>query len=323
MRRSTRPTRGWLPQTPRTQCARSHPCRAPMAGRPNGCGCKRGWLTRSSATTAGTAHGGSSLSSALRLAEPEQLRLPFVIERGWIGPDLRRDHELADTHRRLLAPAPCHHQRPAPPGAPDRSPILPAKPLSGREREVPRLLSGLLGTAEIASEMYISINTVKTHLPHIYRKPATTHRGEAVRRARQLEADLMSRCSRPRAAWHPATGRDLEHGSRTPSPCRSPRALSHRRGRPDSGHVRTCQGEMTCLARRRPRAAGGRAVLDGAAGRVHDPGGALQTAPILLAVVTAFLVMEAVKYRVAQRQQARAAATKPPAAATAGRQARE
>ena len=35
--------------------------------------------------------------------------------------------------------------------------------------------------------------------------------------------------------------------------------------------------------------------------------GALQTAPVLIAVITAFLVMEAVKYRVASRQQARAA----------------
>ena len=51
--------------------------------------------------------------------------------------------------------------------------------------------------------------------------------------------------------------------------------------------------------------------------------GALQTAPILIAVITAFLVMEAVKYRIAQWQQARAATTKPPAAATAGRRARE
>ena len=30
--------------------------------------------------------GRRSLASALRLAEPEQLRLPFVIERGWILP---------------------------------------------------------------------------------------------------------------------------------------------------------------------------------------------------------------------------------------------
>ncbi len=59
--------------------------------------------------------------------------------------------------------------------------------LSGREREVLSLLSGMLSTAEVASELYISVNTVKTHLKSIYRKLAATHRGEAVRRARQLE----------------------------------------------------------------------------------------------------------------------------------------
>jgi hypothetical protein len=36
--------------------------------------------------------------------------------------------------------------------------------------------------------------------------------------------------------------------------------------------------------------------------------GALQTAPILIAVVTAFLTMEGVKYLIASRKQARAAA---------------
>jgi len=35
--------------------------------------------------------------------------------------------------------------------------------------------------------MYISVDTVKTHLKSIYRKLAATHRGEAVRRARQLD----------------------------------------------------------------------------------------------------------------------------------------
>jgi chloride channel protein, CIC family len=41
--------------------------------------------------------------------------------------------------------------------------------------------------------------------------------------------------------------------------------------------------------------------------------GALQTAPILIAVVTAYLTMEAVKYVLASRKQARAAAAKPAA----------
>ena len=50
-----------------------------------------------------------------------------------------------------------------------------------------RHVSGLLSTAETASEMHISVNTVKTHLKHIYRKLATTRRSEAVRRARQLD----------------------------------------------------------------------------------------------------------------------------------------
>jgi H+/Cl- antiporter ClcA len=43
--------------------------------------------------------------------------------------------------------------------------------------------------------------------------------------------------------------------------------------------------------------------------------GALQTAPILIAVVTAFLTMEGVKYLLASRKQARAAAAKPAAPA--------
>jgi LuxR family maltose regulon positive regulatory protein len=133
------------------------------------------------------ARGHRSLATALRLAEPEQLRLPFVLERGWITPVLRHDPDLAEAHRRLLpAPGPA---QPAGPGSagPDQAPPLPAEPLSDREREVLRHISGMLSTAEVASEMYISVNTVKTHLRAIYRKLAAAHRGEAVRRARQLE----------------------------------------------------------------------------------------------------------------------------------------
>ena len=130
--------------------------------------------------------GRRSLAAALRLAEPEQLRLPFVLERGWITPVLRQDPELAEAHRRLLLPA-LGPAQPAPAVSPDQAPPVPAEPLSDREREVLRHISGMLSTAEVASEMYISVNTVKTHLRAIYRKLAAAHRGEAVRRARQLE----------------------------------------------------------------------------------------------------------------------------------------
>ena len=133
------------------------------------------------------ARGRSSLTSALRLAEPEQLRLPFVMERGWIGPVLRRDPELAHAHQGLLAPGPGRDQLPARRSVPDQAPLLAVETLTEREREVLRHVSGLLSNAELASEMYISVNTVKTHLKHIYRKLETTRRGEAIRRARQLE----------------------------------------------------------------------------------------------------------------------------------------
>ena len=68
------------------------------------------------------ARGRRSLASALRLAEPEQLKLPFVIERGWIEPVLRRDPELARAHRGVLAPTLFCGQLPAPPGSPERAP---------------------------------------------------------------------------------------------------------------------------------------------------------------------------------------------------------
>jgi LuxR family maltose regulon positive regulatory protein len=133
-----------------------------------------------------TARSRKSLASALRLAEHEQLRLPFVTERSWLGPLLRHDPELAAAHRGLLAPA-LGHEQPAPPRrASDQATVLVVEQLTEREREVLVHFSGMMTTAEVASEMYISVNTVKTHLRNIYRKLATDHRRGAVRRARQL-----------------------------------------------------------------------------------------------------------------------------------------
>jgi len=146
----------------------------------------RAWLVdaRLSYASGDRARGRRSLTSALRLAEPEQLRLPFAMERSWIGPVVRHDPDLARTHRQVLAPALPREQ--LPPAAPDQAAILTVEPLSEREREVLRHVSGMLSTAEVASELHISVHTVKTHMRSILRKLAVTHRGEAVRRARQL-----------------------------------------------------------------------------------------------------------------------------------------
>jgi LuxR family maltose regulon positive regulatory protein len=40
-------------------------------------------------------------------------------------------------------------------------------------------------TEEIAADLHVSVNTVKTHLKSIYRKLAVSRRSDAVRRARE------------------------------------------------------------------------------------------------------------------------------------------
>jgi LuxR family maltose regulon positive regulatory protein len=59
-------------------------------------------------------------------------------------------------------------------------------PLSDRELQVLRLISQQLSTEEIGAAMFVSVNTVRTHVRSILRKLAVSRRNEAVRRARQL-----------------------------------------------------------------------------------------------------------------------------------------
>ena len=57
------------------------------------------------------------------------------------------------------------------------------EPLSEREREVLRLLATDLSGPEIARELVVSLNTVRTHTKNIYAKLGVNSRRAAVRRA--------------------------------------------------------------------------------------------------------------------------------------------
>lgn len=61
------------------------------------------------------------------------------------------------------------------------------EPLTPRELTILRLLATSMSNSEIADELCLSVNTVKTHLAAIYRKLPASRRREAVSRARQLE----------------------------------------------------------------------------------------------------------------------------------------
>jgi LuxR family maltose regulon positive regulatory protein len=109
------------------------------------------------------------LDQKLNLAQPEAAAAPAGSKQPPRGQAHRQDHRPA----RLDAPVQAV------------GPLI-VEPLTAREREVLRHLADMLSTAEVASEMYISVNTVKAHLKSIFRKLAAAHRGEAVRRAREL-----------------------------------------------------------------------------------------------------------------------------------------
>jgi LuxR family maltose regulon positive regulatory protein len=80
-------------------------------------------------------------------------------------------HLLNDVERRLRGRAPSDAE---------------AEALSEREMSVLRLLGSELSTAEIGDQLYISRNTVKTHIRGIYRKLDADTRASAVARAREL-----------------------------------------------------------------------------------------------------------------------------------------
>jgi LuxR family maltose regulon positive regulatory protein len=122
------------------------------------------------------------IDQALALAEPEVVRRPFL-EAGLPARDLLADHLRAtNTHRWLaseLVAALDGRLRQAAPAE-----LL--EPLSDREREVLRYLPSIMSNADIAAELFVSVNTVKTHVKSIYRKLGATRRQDAVRCARQL-----------------------------------------------------------------------------------------------------------------------------------------
>jgi LuxR family transcriptional regulator, maltose regulon positive regulatory protein len=58
--------------------------------------------------------------------------------------------------------------------------------LSERERTVLRYLVTAMSYREIADELFVSVNTVKTHVKNIIRKLHADSRADAIRRAREL-----------------------------------------------------------------------------------------------------------------------------------------
>jgi DNA-binding CsgD family transcriptional regulator len=125
------------------------------------------------------------IAQALALAEPEGYVRIFVDESSWLAPYVRRlvgswpSGFAAEIAAAIVA-------------EPDRRASLQdLADLSGREQEVWRFLSTSLSMQEIADALYVSRNTLKSHVRSIYRKLGVSTREDAVGRgngARRADA---------------------------------------------------------------------------------------------------------------------------------------
>ena len=61
------------------------------------------------------------------------------------------------------------------------------EPLSERELEVLALVASGKSNVEIASSLFVSLSTVKTHINNLYRKLGVRSRTQAIARARDLD----------------------------------------------------------------------------------------------------------------------------------------
>ena len=126
----------------------------------------------------------AAMSAALALAEPEAVRRPFM-DAGAAIRDLLGEHlRHTNAHRWLATELVAFLDGRN--SAETTAPAELVEPLSERESEVLHYLPTIMSNADIAAELFVSVNTVKTHVKSIYRKFGATRRQDAVRRARQL-----------------------------------------------------------------------------------------------------------------------------------------
>jgi LuxR family maltose regulon positive regulatory protein len=123
----------------------------------------------------------ASLQRALTLAEPEGYVRLFVDE----GPPMAS--LLRAAGKEGIAPSYVHRLLAAfgAVDTPGRQDLI--EPLSERELHVLRLLGTDLDGPDIARELVVSLNTMRTHTKNIYAKLGVNNRRAAVRRARELD----------------------------------------------------------------------------------------------------------------------------------------
>jgi LuxR family maltose regulon positive regulatory protein len=125
----------------------------------------------------------AALQHAVALAEPEGYERVFADEGpalAWLLNALTKQAGTTGYLRQLIAASTGRQHRPV-------DPTALVAPLSDREMDVLRLLGSDLNGPEIARELSVSLNTLRTHTKSIYAKLGVNSRRAAVRQAQELE----------------------------------------------------------------------------------------------------------------------------------------
>jgi LuxR family maltose regulon positive regulatory protein len=125
----------------------------------------------------------AAAEAALAAAEPDRLMFPFAMAEAAELLNALPRHETA--HGALLADIVDLLQGASAPST-DSERLPEPEELSPSELRVLRYLPTNLTRREIAGELYVSINTVNTHVRKIYSKLGARDRSSAVQRAREL-----------------------------------------------------------------------------------------------------------------------------------------
>jgi LuxR family maltose regulon positive regulatory protein len=129
----------------------------------------------------------SLVERALRLAGGEMMRRPFAGVPTWLQTVVARDVALRRGHGDLLAHLlPAGSSRTGGRATQEWSGEMILEALTAREKEVLGLLAEMCSTEEIAAELFLSVNTIKTYVRGILRKLCVNRRVDAVRRGREL-----------------------------------------------------------------------------------------------------------------------------------------
>jgi LuxR family maltose regulon positive regulatory protein len=123
----------------------------------------------------------ASVTEAIDLAQQAGIRRPFLDAGPAAAALIGRHRHVSSRHLDFTA-----HLLPAAPVVADPSAKLLPENLTERELIVLRYLPTMLKAGEIAQDLFVTVNTVKSHLRAIYRKLDVTTRRAAVDRAREL-----------------------------------------------------------------------------------------------------------------------------------------